>query len=462
MTMTTAQKVAAIAALVEGTTYPGYSGRCMYGRTCWGVVCEHDQVKRAAASGKRRGLGAASSDNMGYQAIVYWPDAPPDPEPVRTQEPVGPAEASMEAMWDDSPASQREDFLKDVWQGWRDDRQFQDKIRRMAQLPWAGIERNCRLSLIDLADKKAEERKQAREQAALELTVAGDAQGPRPTPPPPAPDAPTAVVHDYLCHPDGEPCPDGCDVVADPERLATYQDNPAWVPVDLARTDAQEEAAWMAARDQEKAADLGSQAQAALAAKKPGACMGCANSCASCEPALQALEATKPWVAFRARERDEQINRKVGVEPVTVVACTGCQMTTRMGYATTMVDREGQIWCKGCYESSLTAEERGEPALEPTLPMPEVVQGLHVVTSELILSTRPGTMSGMLALLDRGAIYRGRDRYIVGRVDWDRWTQSWERGWSDSAYCYTLRAALVAFEERCKSYGVVLPATVVK
>jgi hypothetical protein len=29
-----------------------------------------------------------------------------------------------------------------------------------------------------------------------------------------------ALEHAFLCHVDGEPCADGCDVRADPERLA--------------------------------------------------------------------------------------------------------------------------------------------------------------------------------------------------------------------------------------------------
>lgn len=32
-----------------------------------------------------------------------------------------------------------------------------------------------------------------------------------------------AREHRYLCHPAGEPCPDGCDATADPERLREYR-----------------------------------------------------------------------------------------------------------------------------------------------------------------------------------------------------------------------------------------------
>jgi hypothetical protein len=30
-------------------------------------------------------------------------------------------------------------------------------------------------------------------------------------------------THRYLCHPRGEPCPDGCDAQAHPARLAAYE-----------------------------------------------------------------------------------------------------------------------------------------------------------------------------------------------------------------------------------------------
>lgn len=33
----------------------------------------------------------------------------------------------------------------------------------------------------------------------------------------------TSELHEFLCHPDGEECPDGCDAEAIPERLALYR-----------------------------------------------------------------------------------------------------------------------------------------------------------------------------------------------------------------------------------------------
>lgn len=41
--------------------------------------------------------------------------------------------------------------------------------------------------------------------------------------PPCPPESDPAAVHAWLCHPDGQTCLDGCDVPADPERLAIYE-----------------------------------------------------------------------------------------------------------------------------------------------------------------------------------------------------------------------------------------------
>lgn len=34
----------------------------------------------------------------------------------------------------------------------------------------------------------------------------------------------TAMAHDFLCHPEGAACPDGCDLGADPGRLEAYEE----------------------------------------------------------------------------------------------------------------------------------------------------------------------------------------------------------------------------------------------
>lgn len=51
-----------------GEVERSYSGRGMYGATCVGVVVAPRNVARA----KRLAPGA-SVDNMGLDAIVYWP-----------------------------------------------------------------------------------------------------------------------------------------------------------------------------------------------------------------------------------------------------------------------------------------------------------------------------------------------------------------------------------------------------
>lgn len=69
---TTKQKVEAVAAAVGGQVYAEYSGRGMYGRTCFGVVCA-DEVECIEAAAKI-GLRGAKVDSMGRDAIVYWPN----------------------------------------------------------------------------------------------------------------------------------------------------------------------------------------------------------------------------------------------------------------------------------------------------------------------------------------------------------------------------------------------------
>lgn len=72
--MTHDQKIAAIEATADavgGTVRKSYSGRCMFGRTCYGIVCDFAEtcIEEAAS----RGLRGAKKDSMGLQAIVYWP-----------------------------------------------------------------------------------------------------------------------------------------------------------------------------------------------------------------------------------------------------------------------------------------------------------------------------------------------------------------------------------------------------
>jgi hypothetical protein len=50
------------------------------------------------------------------------------------------------------------------------------------------------------------------------------------------PDDDLAAAHAWLCHPEGEDCPDGCDVTADPSRLARYQASTDRPPAPKKRT----------------------------------------------------------------------------------------------------------------------------------------------------------------------------------------------------------------------------------
>lgn len=55
--------------------YPDYSGRGMYGRFCYGIVCR-DFIKciEAAASMGLTGARLDNVGNVGLEYIVYWPD----------------------------------------------------------------------------------------------------------------------------------------------------------------------------------------------------------------------------------------------------------------------------------------------------------------------------------------------------------------------------------------------------
>ena len=57
---------------VSGSIREDYSGRGMYGKTCYGIVVDGsgtEVIEAAAALGVR----GARTDNMGKGTIVYWP-----------------------------------------------------------------------------------------------------------------------------------------------------------------------------------------------------------------------------------------------------------------------------------------------------------------------------------------------------------------------------------------------------
>jgi hypothetical protein len=56
---------------VGGILQESYSGRGMYGKTCYGIVC--DNIETCVEEANFRGLFGAQSDSMGKHFIVYWP-----------------------------------------------------------------------------------------------------------------------------------------------------------------------------------------------------------------------------------------------------------------------------------------------------------------------------------------------------------------------------------------------------
>jgi hypothetical protein len=75
--MTDAQKIERIANRHEDedwSFYAGYSGRCMFGDRCPGIVCPGGDVSKVQSAVRRSGIKATpSTDNMGRDIIVYWP-----------------------------------------------------------------------------------------------------------------------------------------------------------------------------------------------------------------------------------------------------------------------------------------------------------------------------------------------------------------------------------------------------
>ncbi len=57
---------------IGGEVREGYSGRGMYGKECYGIVCENsiECIEAAFAMGLR----GAKTDNMGLRYIVYYPN----------------------------------------------------------------------------------------------------------------------------------------------------------------------------------------------------------------------------------------------------------------------------------------------------------------------------------------------------------------------------------------------------
>lgn len=72
--MTTIERIAALeqtAEAVGGSVQREYSGRGMFGASCYGIACDSptDCIEEAAA----RGVRGAKVDQLGKGFIVYWP-----------------------------------------------------------------------------------------------------------------------------------------------------------------------------------------------------------------------------------------------------------------------------------------------------------------------------------------------------------------------------------------------------
>lgn len=67
-----------VAAKVNGKIREGYSGRGMFGSTCYGIVCS--DVNECIAQAGKFGIIGAKRDSMGMDYIVYFPDITEDTE----------------------------------------------------------------------------------------------------------------------------------------------------------------------------------------------------------------------------------------------------------------------------------------------------------------------------------------------------------------------------------------------
>ncbi len=75
MTLEQAKKIVAVleAEGIEASVYENYSGRCMYGATCTGIVCD-DLIAVGHAAGKAKVKMAdrpKRHDNLGLSMIIY-------------------------------------------------------------------------------------------------------------------------------------------------------------------------------------------------------------------------------------------------------------------------------------------------------------------------------------------------------------------------------------------------------
>jgi hypothetical protein len=62
-----------IADAYEARVYEGYSGRGMFGKTCWGISCSRSDANDVIAAAGECGIYGARTDSLGTGTIVYWP-----------------------------------------------------------------------------------------------------------------------------------------------------------------------------------------------------------------------------------------------------------------------------------------------------------------------------------------------------------------------------------------------------
>lgn len=60
-----------LASKIGGSIRDDYSGRGMFGRTCYGIDCRH--LDEALLEVKQVNLPTPNYDNMGKGWIIYWP-----------------------------------------------------------------------------------------------------------------------------------------------------------------------------------------------------------------------------------------------------------------------------------------------------------------------------------------------------------------------------------------------------
>ncbi len=109
--MTEAQKIERIAerhADEDWNFYADYSGRCMFGARCPGIVCPSEDVSQVKSAVRKSGIKASASfDNMGRDMIVYWPSISTPRDAELTPDEAEPDLSGGQFGFSDTPAGAR-------------------------------------------------------------------------------------------------------------------------------------------------------------------------------------------------------------------------------------------------------------------------------------------------------------------------------------------------------------------